>query len=546
MLGICCAEAPDAMPRTKIADAKSRLMFIFLILIKVNTSNIDKKYRKTIKYDKKYQPCHFSLIFAQMNETMKRIFFFTAVLLSLTSPGYAQTRRERLKEHVYYFASDSLQGRKAGSEFATKASEYIIKEYERAGLAPFFAEGWYDRFRRDGKDFKNVVGVIQGTDLKDEYIVLGAHYDHLGVKGGEVYNGADDNASGSAAVIEIARALQGQQLRRSVIIAAFDAEELGLYGSNHLAARLDSMDVDVKLMMSIDMVGWLSTGKTLKLEGVSTIRDGKELVTRGAARNSIMIDMKNFERSVLTATDTEGFARNGIPTLAVSTGLKSPYHKPGDDPQLIDYDGLDKVTGYLVDLTGEVAGSGDFAASGRVAPKHRTLSDVGVDFGIVGGLGSSRMDFPDAAFNGKSGFAWSGGAEIHMSFAWLGIQASALYDRFNCRFPDVNDVFGSSLKYRQQGYVCPVNVLLQSRRSSAGGGYFGAGAYYELVDSCSLPGYDLSSAGNQWGISWTIGSRVGKLGIAVLCLDQVGSLFKGEGQPKVKRTSVQCQIKYYF
>ena len=104
-------------------------------------------------------------------------------------------------------------------------------------------------FNANGTDYKNVVAVIEGSDpvLKDQYIVLGAHYDHLGVKKGQIYNGADDNASGSAAIIEIARALEPQRgsLKRSVVIAAFDAEELGLYGSNHLAARLDTLGFNI-------------------------------------------------------------------------------------------------------------------------------------------------------------------------------------------------------------------------------------------------------------------------------------------------------------
>ena len=190
-------------------------------------------------------------------------------------PAQAQTRRERLHDHVYYLAADSLRGRKACSPDATKAAEYIIGEYEQAGLKPLFREGWYDRFTRKGdheSDFKNVVGLIEGTDpaLRGECIVIGAHYDHLGVRQDKIYNGADDNASGSAAVIEIARALAGAQPRRSIIIAAFDAEEIGLVGSSHLAERLDTLGFHIKLMMSVDMVGWLKAGKALKLEGVAS------------------------------------------------------------------------------------------------------------------------------------------------------------------------------------------------------------------------------------------------------------------------------------
>ena len=175
---------------------------------------------------------------------MKR-FLLSLLLAALCVPMFSQTRKERLTEHVYYFASDSLRGRAAGSEDAAKAAAYIVNEYESMGLKPFY-DDWYMPFTRGGKQYRNVVAVLEGNDpaLKNQYIVVGAHYDHLGVKGGKIYNGADDNASGSAAVIEIARALcaNRDKLKRTVVIAAFDAEELGLYGSNALAQRMIDKD----------------------------------------------------------------------------------------------------------------------------------------------------------------------------------------------------------------------------------------------------------------------------------------------------------------
>ena len=140
-----------------------------------------------------------------------------AAFMASTATTYSQTRQEKLTNHVYYFAADSLKGRAAGSEDAAKAAAYIVREFESIGLKPLY-EDWYMPFSQKGGNYKNVVAVIEGCDpaLKDQYIVLGAHYDHLGIKKGEIYNGADDNASGTAAVIEIARALypQRESLRR--------------------------------------------------------------------------------------------------------------------------------------------------------------------------------------------------------------------------------------------------------------------------------------------------------------------------------------------
>lgn len=97
----------------------------------------------------------------------------------------AQTQQDRLTQHVYYLASDSLRGRQAGSEDAAKAAAYIVGQYEEIGVKPFYEGGYYQPFKKFDNEYKNVVAWIPGNDpmLKDEYIVIGAHYDHLGVRG---------------------------------------------------------------------------------------------------------------------------------------------------------------------------------------------------------------------------------------------------------------------------------------------------------------------------------------------------------------------------
>ena len=215
---------------------------------------------------------------------MKRTLLIALMLLGVTA--VAQTRQQRLTEHVYYLAADSLQGRKAGTEYSRKAASYIQRQYEEIGLKPFFGD-WFHYFAPGGEDssigakYVDVVGVIEGSDpkLKNEYIVLGAHFDHLGVRKGKVYNGADDNASGSAALIEVARELYARRdcLKRSVIIAAFDAEELGLWGSKALADTLvKAVGQDrIKLMMSLDMVGWYTASGKLNWRGRRPSRTGR-------------------------------------------------------------------------------------------------------------------------------------------------------------------------------------------------------------------------------------------------------------------------------
>lgn len=162
-----------------------------------------------------------------------------AMLMLICGTVHAQSaQQQRLTNHVYFLASDSLRGRDAGSTEAAKAAAYIAQQFEGIGIEPYFEGGWYHGFEYAGRSCKNVVGIIHGADtaLRHELIVIGAHYDHLGVgRNGKIYNGADDNASGTATIIEMAHILKDKPLKRSVMIAAFDAEEKGLHGSAALA-----------------------------------------------------------------------------------------------------------------------------------------------------------------------------------------------------------------------------------------------------------------------------------------------------------------------
>ncbi len=410
----------------------------------------------------------------------------------------AQTREERLAEYVYYFASDSLKGREAGSHGAEMARYYIVARYKECGLKPFLNGDFVIPFKHGDKDYANVVGIIEGNSLKHEYIVLGAHFDHLGVKNGNIYPGADDNASGSAALIEIARELCARQgeLERSVIIAAFDAEEKGLYGSNALSELLDvTYGIEnVKLMMSIDMVGWYRQSGKLILEGTSTIRDGRKIAEDLATRHSINVETKNFETSVLTATDTEGFAKKQVPTLAVTTGLKSPYHKPGDKANLIDYAGLDRVTGYLADLAAAVASDPSFASSGRVARKHSNKAPV-FEGGVVASIGGSNIRFPDARLTADSNRSFNAGLMGRFNFGKAGLQVNVLYDQAGSYFPNLDKPLGKAQKYSQQAVTVPAYLIYRVGDVSAAG-YAGVGGYYSYAFQ-----HEFSVADPEWAVN---------------------------------------------
>lgn len=480
---------------------------------------------------------------------------------ALVSQGFAfaQTRADVLSEHVHYLASDELRGRKAGSEEARMAREYIIDEFNQAGIVPFFQKGFRQHFQVDGEGYCNAVGMIEGSDpeLRNEYIVLGAHFDHLGERNGKFYPGADDNASGSAALIEVAKALAGKKdmLKRSVILAGFDAEEIGLYGSTFLARTLaDSIGIDrIKLMMSIDMVGYYRQSGKLALQGASTIKDGKLLLTEEADRVDINIKTKPFENSIFTATDTEGFARRGVATLAVTTGLKSPYHKPEDVADSVDYAGLDKVTEYISEFT-VVACDPFLQPSGKVAPKHSDKRDpfmIGVDLGI----GGANMMFNDGGFSTYGGAAFSAGVatKFLMNDNW-GFKTGAYCERMTTSFPIAEKLYYQSARYGQTQFTVPLEVMAFLGDYSINT-YAGLGVYYshalnsgiignsETARMAVLPG-DITR--NQFGLEAEVGFSFGAFTIGAEARSQFGKLFKGPDAPKAQLRYGLFKIGYTF
>lgn len=455
---------------------------------------------------------------------MKRIIIIlVAVLLGGASHGQL-SQRQRLVEHVYTLASDSLQGREAGSEGGRLAAEYITHQWLQMGLKPFDGDDYRMSFKspeaiKSKTLYNNLVAVIEGSDpvLKDEYIVVGAHYDHLGVQGGQVYNGADDNASGTACVIEIAHQLLSYRdvLRRSILICAFDAEELGLYGSRALVNELRKREMldQVKLMLSVDMVGWYKAGGKLVLEGTSTLDHPSEWILPEQVHQDISLNCKSYENSILTATDTEPFAKEGIATLAVTTGLKSPYHKPTDDADLIDYDGLDRVTNYLAALVVAASVRDGALASGKVAPKHRPAH--GLEVGVALGYNRSHLDFPEATFTGKESWGFNGGLMMQYNFNnCFALRASALYSYSHCLLPAGGDAYGKGFGLEQHLLLVPVTVQIGFRDAGMGiycgvGGYYGRvfdGRFYGDVPSTE-PAYDIHK--NQVGIVLNLGLRLG-------------------------------------
>lgn len=488
---------------------------------------------------------------------MKRTLLIALMLLGVTA--VAQTRQQRLTEHVYYLAADSLQGRKAGTEYSRKAASYIQRQYEEIGLKPFFGD-WFHYFAPGGENssigakYVDVVGVIEGSDpkLKNEYIVLGAHFDHLGVRKGKVYNGADDNASGSAALIEVARELYARRdsLKRSVIIAAFDAEELGLWGVKGVGGHIgkgcgpgqDQADDEPRYGRLVHGFRKTETG------GGATIKDGQRILTEEAGRLSIMVDPVKFEKSIFTATDTEAFALRKIPTLAVTTGLKSPYHKPEDDAELIDYGGLDIVAGYISDVTLAMASDPSFDKSGRVARKH-SLNAPAVEFGLVASIDRTNLNFSKAAFVTKEGYGCSAGIQMQANSGSFGLNVKGLYEYGSSKFPDDADPYSSFVRFRHQAVAVPATVLLHTGGASFRG-FVGIGGYYSRIlwsnaEDFTLAGKVLDVNKNQYGFTFSVGFIAGPMQLSVDGRYQLNNAFSGN-EIKARFQTYSVTLGYIF
>ena len=159
-----------------------------------------------------------------------------------------------------YLSSDELQGRATGTDGIELAAQYIEQYFKTNDLKPFF-ETYRDSFEVKGVTGYNLIGMVEGTDpnIKDEYIIVGAHYDHVGraksVDGDSLANGANDNASGTTAVLELAKFFAENPPKRSMLFTLFSAEEMGLVGAKELAKKLKAENIDLYTMFNIEMIG---------------------------------------------------------------------------------------------------------------------------------------------------------------------------------------------------------------------------------------------------------------------------------------------------
>lgn len=258
-----------------------------------------------------------------------------------------------LKRHCGTLASDALEGRQAGSQGGQAAAAYLQSELQKAtGISPANSNGWVQEF---GGSYRNIIGVLPGSDsaLSHELIVIGAHYDHVGrgqagnSKGqiGSIHNGADDNASGTAALLELVDAFVSLRPapRRTLLFAFWDAEEIGLLGSRHWVGHPTHPLKNVRLAVNIDMVGRLRTGQL----AITGWRSAAGLRSRLVQHNPEGDLEYTYNPRVISDSDHHSFYVAGIPCLQLDTGMHDDYHRPSDDADKLDYAGLRRITELL-------------------------------------------------------------------------------------------------------------------------------------------------------------------------------------------------------
>ena len=364
-------------------------------------------------------------------------------MLLSSSMVFSQTALNRIKQDIFVLASDSLMGRSAGTKYGDKAAKYIFSRFEENGMKPK-----YQSIKINSTE-KNIYAVIEGSDpiLKNEFIIMGAHYDHLGYKTKTksgiidtiVYNGADDNASGTSLVLELGRMIAKNKgdFRRSVVIIAFDSEETGLNGSTYFANSEDRYnDViiakNTKLMMSLDMVGWLKQSKKLTISGIGLLDNPYQYFNKLNLDGDKAIKFKDFSRSIFTGSDHLPFLYKNIPAFHVTTGIKSPYHKPEDDADLIDCEGILELTNYFYDVVKNLANAEKVETSGKNPAIKKPISSN--YWGIELGGGNNQHDYKEGNMTGKKDFAYSGGVFAHISISdYFGFKLGANYNYMSAK-----------------------------------------------------------------------------------------------------------------
>jgi len=314
-----------------------------------------------------------------------------------------------LKEDVTFLSDDALEGRQTGTEGEKAAAEYIAKRFENLGLEGKGTIEYFQAFSfkpktnphqkvnytvKDGDSTiagTNVLGFINNN--AENTIVIGAHYDHLGygaegsLHRGEkaIHNGADDNASGVAVMLNLAEKLKTKNTNNNYLFMAFSGEEMGLLGSNYFVKNATIDTKKINYMINMDMVGRLKADSTLAAYGVGTSPILKQ--TLKAHNSNFKLIQKE---SGIGPSDHTSFYNADIPVLHFFTGQHEDYHKPSDDFEKLNYKGMETISNYIFEVISDLDNNGKL-------PFRKTKNESEETPRFKVGLGV----IPDYLFDGK-------------------------------------------------------------------------------------------------------------------------------------------------
>lgn len=336
------------------------------------------------------------------------------VILSVVLLSSCKTEPEKvisMKDDVAYLASDSLMGRETGTSYERMAADYLANRFRALGLEEKGTEGYFQDFTfkpslnphqeaqmvsQEGDSTitgRNVIGYLDNK--AETTIVIGAHYDHLGMGGqgslyreGEaIHNGADDNASGVAVLLKLARELStGDAANNNYLFIAFSGEEIGLLGSNYFVKN-PTIDLQkVNYMLNMDMVGRLNEENSLAVHGVGTSPVFKQTLF---ANNDQELNIIEHE-SGIGPSDHTSFYIMDIPVLHFFTGQHEDYHKPGDDTEKLNFEGMERVSTYIDNIVTDLDDNGRLEFR-KTKNESEDVPRFKVALGVV----------PDYLFNGE-------------------------------------------------------------------------------------------------------------------------------------------------
>ena len=334
---------------------------------------------------------------------------FLIFLVAFISCKTDINQENRIKEDVTFLASDALEGRQTGTDGEKKAAKYIANRFKELGLEAKGTEGYlqpftfkpktnpHDEVKFDVNGDGTITGnnVIGFVDNKAENtIIIGAHFDHLGF-GGEgslyrdsikaVHNGADDNASGVSVLLNLAAKLKEKNTNNNYLFMALSGEEMGLLGSNYFVKNPTIDTKKVSYMINMDMVGRMKKDSTLAVYGTGTSPIFKQ-VLKSHNDNFKLIQ----QESGVGPSDHTSFYLADIPVLHFFTGQHEDYHKPGDDSEKLNYDGMYLISDYIFNIITDLDDNGKLAFR-KTKNESESTPRFKVGLGVI----------PDYLFDGK-------------------------------------------------------------------------------------------------------------------------------------------------